>query len=538
MSADKRIRASFARSRVSVPPSVNERMMSQTLSAFAADPQGNAARNGGSPVLRIAAGITVLAAVAAVWSHLGLTLDGSRTALARITDALSQTPWVHVAVIDRTSGDNRSRDEMWFAPQRQIRILKSGDPNGPILWSDYLRRERRGYDARTGKLTLSYEPQRMPETRDPPWNYLGYVLGPDVPRDMRIAEGIETFGQRPMRTYDMTMEEAGIIAHLRLVADIDTHLPLLMTIEAVDDEGRQRASLEVRFDYPPTGPEDLYAVGVPRTAEVIDDRPTPEVEELARICREYRSVLRHYIFIVIGTHGQDVIDQIEVHYVEGDTAQAGREWKALTCGYAFWPPRNEPVDRTSFNNVDEILHWLETSDDVRLWTIELWDGRYHRRLQMNEGEDPVYRQSRNIGGRRDLHGFAWPCYLPSGRIAQDELSRRNGYICWETQGRTFHFDPAHDYCCVRLEQSGGTWIRDTLSFARTEAGLWYPRQVQLTMVQTTDDGQEPVREVTHTDVLFLEPVSGFPQGFFGASRLPRTAQATRDFPKVPNLSLR
>ena len=527
----------FRGSRMTLPADRDERMANKVLAAFDDAPaRPIRIARAGFRFARMAAGILLLAIVGGVLSYFGLPFDGSHTALAQVREALNQAAWIHVAMTEQTSDGTEGHGcEMWFSPQRKIRVIKATDPNAPILWSDYLSRERHLYEPASGRLTLSYEHHAAPQSQEPPWNHLSYLLGPDEFPRMRVTERVEVFGQQQARVYDITMQEDGDAAHFRLVADLASQLPVLMTMEAIGAESRQQVSMEAHFDYPATGPEDIYAVGVPRTAEVVDDRPTPEVEELARICKQYRSLFQCYIFVVIGSHGQGVIDQIEVSYVRGDTALAGREWKAITYGYVTWPPSNAPFEMDGLNDVDGILTWIGNEDRVRLLWVRLWDGRHEHSVQVREDHDPVYRKSRSLGGRRDLHEFAWPCYVPSGRIAEDDLSRQNGYLCWETQGRTFHFDPAHDYCCVRLAQSNGTWIRETLDFARLETGIWYPRTVQLTIVKKDAEGQEISREVTHTDRLYVQPVPEFPRGFFDSDRLPRTTHVLRSFPKVPNI---
>jgi hypothetical protein len=519
MKTQRRIKSLFAKSRVLVPANVDERVMSSTLSAFKHAAQTRPVRWHRKTMAKIAAGILVLATLAGVLNHFGVAFDGSHVALAQVRQALNRAPWVHVILTETKTSDQIREHELWFSPQRKIRVSKSDDPNVPILWSDYLRRERRCYEPKSAKLTVSYEYRQAPESHDPPWSYVSYLFGSNLPASARVTEQVETFGQTEAKVYRVVIEEDEGLAQFDITTDRASALPLTMRIDVVDTTGQRRATLEARFEYPAEGPRDIYDIGVPHTAMVVDERPTPEVEELARICRTYRANLHCYVFVVVTTREQGIVHQIDVRYVHGDTSLAGREWKSLNFEYVPWPPQDLHVGPLA--SVEDVLNWIQHDDRITLTYVQLWNGRYQHRVQVDNYRERVHRKSRDTGGQKNLHEFAWPCYLPSGRIIEDEYSKAHGFICWKpSDGQTFYFDPRHDYVCTRrLEQSGGTWVRDTLDFARTEAGLWYPRTTQLTIAQKDAQGQEVSREATCVERLFVKLVPEFPRGTFDSGNL-------------------
>jgi len=519
MSTQKKIRSLFAKSRVVVPAEVDERLSSTALAAFHHTAGARPARRLPKTMVRIAAGILVLAALAGLLNHFGVAFDGSRAAFAQVRRALNRAAWVHVVLTETRTPDQIRVHEMWFSPQRKIRASKSDDPNVPVLWSDYLSRERRCYEPKSAKLTVSYEYEQAPESHDPPWSYVSYIFGSDLPAHARVTEQVETFGQTEVQVYRVVIEEDEGVAQFGITTGRASALPLAMRVDVVDTTGQRRAALEARFEYPAEGPRDIYDIGVPPTATVVDERPTAEVEEFARLCKAYRTALGYYIFVVVMTDGRGIGQQIEVYCVQGDTSLDGRQWKLLNFTCVPWSAAAQKTDFAAFGTVDDVLNWIERDDAVLLIGIALWDGRYHHSVR--RGREPPYRRDRDAGGGHDLHGFAWPCYLPSGRIIEDDYSKAHGLLRWKPgDGRTLYFDPKHDYVCVRHEQPGGTLVQDTLDFARTETGLWYPRTVQLTMVQQDTEGQETSREVTHVDRLFLKPVPEFPQRTFDPGNLP------------------
>ena len=516
MSIRSTIRSLFAKSRVVVPAEVDERMSHSALAALDGVAGVRPAGWFRKTMVRMAAGILVLAGVAGLLTHFGVPFDGSRVALARVRHALNGAAWVHVILTETKASNQVKGHELWFSPQRKIRVSRSDDPNLPTLWSDYLSHERQRYEPKSGKLTLSYEYKQAPVPGDLPWSYLGYLFGPDLPAQTHVTKQIETFERTEAKVYHIVMQEDEGVAHFRIVTDKASALPIVMTVDLVDPTGQRHAALEARFEYPAEGPRDLYDIGVPHTATVVDERPTPEVEELARICKTYRANLQSYVFVVVTTLAQGTVHQIDVCYVQGDTSRAGREWKSLNFGYGPWAPQNLALGPVA--SVGDVLNWIQLDDRLTLLWVGLWDGRYQHSVEVDNYRERVHRKSRDIGGHKDLHGYAWPCYLPSGRIMEDEYSRAHGFICWKPQdGRKFYFDPSHDYVCTRL--SDGTTIRDTMDFARTDAGLWYPRTVQLTRIEHGAGGQEVSRETTVIEKLFLTPIRGFPRGAFDSGNL-------------------
>ena len=531
---EEQLRSLFAEARVAVPPEVAERMARRSTQLSGTSQRVSSFRNVRSSVARFAAAIAFLAMAGLFLYEFGPLIHGSQTALALIRHAIDQVPWVHITATVHTEQQSWHTWEVWYSPQRKVRIIRSDGPHGYTQWSDFLVHERRLYDPNLNKLTLYYEYKEPSKDLLPPQSYLSYIFGSDIHKDARITEKAAPSENPNTVVYEIAFEESETPISLKIVADATTSLPILMTGDTTVTEGQQQPLIEAHFDFPTNGPADIYALGVPSDATVVDNRPTPGVEELAKICGAYRASLRRYIFIVllINQPSGD-INQIEVNYVEGDTSQAGREWKALQRTYLTWPHRGQQFDVEAFDTVDDVLDWIESDDRVQLWGIRLWDGRYAHSLYRDKG--PAREKDRDVPGLRQLHGYAWPCYLPMGRIGDDAYARERGLICWQAQGRSLYFDPSHDHVCVRLEQSNGCWIRDAVDFAQTDAGLCYPRTVRLTIVEKDVDGNELSRRVTVNEKLFLKPIAEFPEGMFDAASLPETVESIEPADKVLQL---
>ncbi len=80
--------------------------------------------------------------------------------------------------------------------------------------------------------------------------------------------------------YRLTAEDDGLTDPIRLLFRVDasTKLPLSCRIEWRHDG--QPVAVESQFDYPESGPADIYALGVPRAARVVDRVPSDDIQRI------------------------------------------------------------------------------------------------------------------------------------------------------------------------------------------------------------------------------------------------------------------
>jgi hypothetical protein len=252
---------------------------------------------------------------------------------------------------------------------------------------------------------------------------------------------------------------------------------------------------------------------------VIDNFPTVEAKELADICNAYRENFTSYVIVVVGGAPSSIVQGVYVNYIDGNIGKAGRFFKYLhfSYGFIFADSKRELLEKEIEQDIESFLDRMKNDRDVELVSASLWDGKYRHLVGI--GDDPSYRKVRSLGSIRDIGGYAWPIYLPMGEIFNDEHTERNNLIGLKANGSRFYFDPEHDYICVK--RNDGQIIRDVCELARTENGLWYPKRIELTVIESDADGAEISREVTNVDTIFVKMVSEFPKGTFDPDNLPR-----------------
>jgi hypothetical protein len=192
-------------------------------------------------------------------------------AWAQVAATVESAPWIHLM---GASPDGTSMD-FWISIPRGIYAAKFGDTVHAL------------HASRTGNTRLSWRSStgtvQKSSFRAPPGE-LGYLdrllssfgagrVSLEVPGPDRILDqsrrGVTREGQNRWQ-YTFTLEafDGGHADTYIVVFEVDptTRRPVSWIRRAPD------GSREIRFaiDYPETGPEDIYALGVPRTAKVVE----------------------------------------------------------------------------------------------------------------------------------------------------------------------------------------------------------------------------------------------------------------------------
>ncbi|MHC4623131.1 MAG: hypothetical protein ACYS4W_04440 [Planctomycetota bacterium] len=476
-----------------------------------------------SKITKLAAAAVITTAVLVGLYLFGGSIDPAARAFGQVTQAVENMPWVAVSGTSQVTPNSL---KVFISPRHQIRAVITQE--GRVFWSDFLKRQRKVYEPQDNTLTISYEYDSggFDIEDESPWSYLSLMIAPELWEGAAVTRRSETVQGRQTDVYEITRSEPQGTVYFIVRADPLDHLPITITVKAVSADGHTAEFIKFCCDYPQQGPADVYELGVPRDAKVIDELPRPGAEELLEICRKYRSNFTSYVIIVMLESGSR-IRQIDISYINGDTFKAGRYYKAIGYCYTFEGKDEIRLSEKIAEGFDSLLDWIRSENEMMLMSVDLWDGEYSHWMTRNE--QPSYRKSRNIGSRRDIYGYAWPYAQPAGAIIEDEYSSENNYVCLRAHGSRFYFDPEHDYVCMRREylqdhddaDQRHNLIRQVTQLAQTEEGWWYPGKMSLIRVNKDAEGKEISREVTCVDNIYVKIVSEFPAGIFDAKNLPR-----------------
>jgi hypothetical protein len=246
--------------------------------------------------LLVGTALAALVVVVALWS------SGPRgIAWAQVAKALQERPWVHGTIVD---AQGNTLVEQWFKLNRE----KGGERAGNVVaFHDYKRLVHKKYVA--GENAIYLLPESL-EGRPDATNFLRQLL--DVLRDPKGPSkfpfpGMELIGQTQRTVTQVGVEQREVELTFRIAGgqqgetvamqirvDPTTNLPGSLVLIAEDGK-RYTAAI----DYPDDGPADIYDLGVPRSAKVIDRMVSEEVRQVLAGLKSGRRDFDDYCALVV-----------------------------------------------------------------------------------------------------------------------------------------------------------------------------------------------------------------------------------------------
>jgi len=317
-----------------VPAAVEERLRSQ-LADFRrrlAAPQPPIAleRGGiGSRPQWWGLGIAVAAVVAALVGGLFLRPPAS---FADVTAAVFAKPWIHVEI---TGVDGLA--ETWYSPSQGITAWRAPDS---IQYIDHQTLIEYSYRPREQTLYRLPDSQRNPSSEIETLATVMTVLLRQKEGSRDALQYVPFFRQdrEHITVFEQKIEQVTENGHTwlddRIVfsdpkstqpvrvqfrADAATKLLSRCRLEA-EVQGKP-ASWEMRFSYPEAGPADVYALGVPRSARLVDRVPAGDVKRILKTIQAGRVRMDHYraVFVKYADDNSEWWNNFpEILYRKGD----------------------------------------------------------------------------------------------------------------------------------------------------------------------------------------------------------------------------
>jgi hypothetical protein len=266
-------------------PAHRENLRGQMLSAF--NENQERIQTGTKPlwitIMKNPIGKLAAAAVIIIAVLFGiLQFDGSiqSIALADVIEAMQNAEWAHYHyVIDVTGVDEeiakKTRAIGWEGWQSVNPLLSMAKlNNGKVYFTEENEGKTSRYDPKTNTITIvEYE---KPTNSQEDYASIGDMFikqisavekeGGKVNYEEGIYEGCPVI----IISIDVTSDE-GLRMKMSAIVEPETYLPKKVTAQRWKN-GQYRGLISGTFDYPETGPKDIYALGVPQTAKIIDTR--------------------------------------------------------------------------------------------------------------------------------------------------------------------------------------------------------------------------------------------------------------------------
>lgn len=368
-----------------------------------------AALNGSSPALlrrtRRRSWLLVASVTAAVSaaSVLGILLLPSATVgWEDVTKAVTSQPWIR-ATLTR----NGKQDTFWLSPERQIWAFRAGNN-----WCIFLDgRQRARYEYREGGKQIEKTPVGEEDAQlISPIDYLSQGLWAFGTEKVLSQERREvTEGGRKWIEFDLVFARGEMKAGM-LRVNPETRLPVYLQFRSPTDTTK---SLQYDFDYPTSGPSDVYALGVPAGTRIDDRMPSNEVFRVLDGIAAGRAQIGNFRLVVAASPTNPSL----IVWRKGD------RWRIDLCVPERWPDLNHrdarPPDGQGWG--DPIAEQLKL---CWLGPLYICDGR-----TVYENANPVELLQKRQPGTQGAKPIVWqpaPYTAPQDLLSGKGLGHLNG----------------------------------------------------------------------------------------------------------------
>ena len=513
-----------------------------------------------SPLMKLAAAAVIIVAVTIIVTWFGSSIDGSSVALGQVMENMKKMPWAHTFFQDQRE-DHKEEYQYWYS--FTLKVEASKELNGKLTFYDYSRQVAYAYDPCTEQITIySLRERKFAGGAGSPWELMEKTIEQlSENKGVQVTRKNDEYDGSDVEIYKVRVPRGnkgskGVEEWLFMV-DSETHLIMTLKLRGYKPDGNVIEVGEMIFDYPDDGPADIYELGAPRSAAVIDDRTKPEAEEIFNTYRAYRrNAPSRYIAVSMNYHhieriGADVIDEVTRVYNDGRLQRYEKYQPVDWLEYLDnWPKYSAQMG----NTFDSQLKWWTQGEHSGCVLITLYDNEYHYRLSCDlktkkwSSKPPVHDPERNylLYG---LGSWGWPLYRlslgipgePPITVIEDEYSKRKKLICLQRlwQGQVYkgsatlpckslwYLNPQRDYICQvfvehyvrnapwqrdkswlegldpnRIPEEKTQWDREVTEFGQTDTGQWYPKRIGILRI-------------------FLNTDPEFPEGIFDPETLPK-----------------
>ncbi len=311
----------------------------------------------------LAAAAACVAAVAAV-----LWLLHPNESWAQVAEALRSKPWC----LGKYTTPDGELHEDWMSFCNDVSAGRDGDS---VRFSDHRLNVTYVYSSKDHALTRRLDPEAGGKKGADRWfqDVFQQIIRGAEKLDVAMPgielveqkEGLVAKHGRTWRSYDLAIRpvDANVagqkpIVRLTFLVDPQTRQKRLPRYLVLSEPSMDPPSIEMELSYPETGPIDIYDLGVPRDAKLVDLVPR---NDLRRVLSEIKSAA----------------DRFDEHVALNVMSDAGSPWYVGTP-FAVW--RKGTSYRLAFGLVDAASAPPEppASDaDQRRWWKSRWSELFH-----------------------------------------------------------------------------------------------------------------------------------------------------------------
>jgi ankyrin repeat protein len=439
-----------------------------------------------NPITKLAAAAAIVIAVISISHYFTGSFSITTPAFSKIiNNALSQK-WVYMFEEDRKAGQIEA--EYWYNPSQQKLYYKTKKDYAFVL--DMVSGDE--YEYRNNQITI----KKMDDFEV----YSGWIAE-RMPIISSLLNKYEKEGANIVQKQSMYNSQHALLYEIQLtlperlgqrtykytwLVDKKTRLPIICENNVIYNQSHNETiqqtlidSYRYAFDYPDSGPSDIYALGVPSDVNIVDERldPNSDIQQLVNKINSIKET-KYKSYAYISLKG----DYLQKRVIR-DGQRIRDEFLELKINGSDYVPNKEQHFQTMGKSFDSIDKWIDKAGIVLRQHIYICDGQFgYETSDWSVEKDDQIEISLHTGvpHERYNNSFLFFCWwdTPKGMLIKNVYSEENNLICAETSDRRYYYDPAKEYMCVRSETKGGTINYEIQEFGKTASGMLYPSTVR------------------------------------------------------------
>jgi len=504
---------------------------------------------------KIAAGALITIGVIIGISYFEGSSEFNQAAWGRMLESMKKMSWVYVSKkIEPPILYNAIKRWRCFDPS--IEIYEYSD--GTITYADYSKGHAYYYNPKDNTVTTSpvSEKYNVPGPKSP----FEIVTGFFEMANERGAEIKHKYSKVDNKKVEIIESEyvTGLgKCHTRMIRDIEKNLLISSQTTILKPDTNQKITTVTTYDYPESGPRDIYEAGAPRGAKVIDRRSSENVQKLLNeVQRRYDQGYGDCIAMVLqswidenGTqepwsiimfrqqgqlHRMDLYFASDIKRFESLYDYIKDDWPNLTIEQVQKYERNDATER------QVIYDGKYTTNCFRMSRDKVQSNRRKGIMPLGYGdsinslswfEPPIYGLSKPffeakyelLDSDPEHEGLIGLRITKSStsmarnmaKSSKSDLVRKDP-VWTSSDISCYWLDPSRDYLVIEhTETTAGRRTKNvTLQTKQTPSGRWYPSHIRHEYTYPLPEGRQKINRIDKRIVLDTEPV--FPEGIFQA----------------------
>jgi hypothetical protein len=509
-----------------------------------------------SRITKLAAAAVIAIGVMIGISYLEDSSEFNQAAWGQMLESMEKMPWVYVSkeIEPPILYDAIKR---WRCFDPSIKIYQYTD--GIITYSDYSTGHAYYYNPKDNTITISpvTEKYNVPGPKSP-FEIVTEFFEMANERGAEIKHKYSRVDSKQVEIIESEYVTSLRICCTQMIRDIEQNLLISSRTTILKPDTNKKITIITTYDYPESGPGDIYEAGAPKNIEVIDLRPSEEVRKLLNeVQRHYDQGYGDCIAMVVQSWvNEDGIQepwsiimlrqQGKLHRMDNYTAGDFKHleslyddikdsWPDLTIEQVQNYERNEATDR------QVIYDGKYTTNRCRVQGDKVESTRHKGMIRLDYGdsinslswfEPPIYGSSKPFfkmeyelldsdpehEGLIGLRITKLPTNMSRSMAKSSESDFiRNDPVWTSSNISCYWLDPSRDYLVSEHKEikSGRKTTNVTLETKQTPSGQWYPSRIWHEYTYTLSEGRQQLNRIDKRIVLDTEPV--FPDGIFQAN---------------------